>query len=186
MVVPHKLAIKSVISLGRFVFPKLSWISKRLIISISDKAGVLLISWMVKLLFFFWWFLGGSLLGMMKLMWQVGRFPSHPAKLPVVVLSSHGILLVVTKATGGGSMISAGSLAVPGLRWSIIWCKTKFWTFSCWQYKLLSWCRPQPVLPTTLPTVLRSWLSKMLSSGIPVFQYTFHKYPDSLLSAVFH
>ena len=48
MAVLHESVIKSVISLGRFVFPKLSLISEPLIVSFSDKVGVLLIFWMVK------------------------------------------------------------------------------------------------------------------------------------------
>ena len=48
VVVLHKSTITSVISLGRFVFPKLSLISERLIISFSDKVRVLQIFWMVK------------------------------------------------------------------------------------------------------------------------------------------
>ena len=48
VVVLHESAITSVISLGRFVFQKLSLMSERLIISFSGKLGVLLILSMVK------------------------------------------------------------------------------------------------------------------------------------------
>ena len=48
MVVLHESAITSLISLGRFLFLKLSLISELLIISFSDNVGVLLIFWMVK------------------------------------------------------------------------------------------------------------------------------------------
>ena len=44
----HESVITSVISFERFVFRKLSVINERLMISFSDKVGVLLIFWMVK------------------------------------------------------------------------------------------------------------------------------------------
>ena len=51
MVILHESAITSVISPGRFVFLKILLISEPLIISFSDKVGVLLIFWMLKSVF---------------------------------------------------------------------------------------------------------------------------------------
>ena len=51
VVVLHKSVKTSVISYGRFVFPKLFLMNEPLIISCSDKVGALLIFWMIKSVF---------------------------------------------------------------------------------------------------------------------------------------